>query len=109
MTPDVYFSHHKEEQSNKISYGVLIVLVALLSGYYVQYLSDTIYGVIISYLMLLAVVISSFKGLDSAVKIYLLFSLITPQFSRTFVEQVVNSNNQEVDLFIAFTLYNYGG
>ncbi|HEG0762973.1 TPA: O93 family O-antigen polymerase [Escherichia coli] len=102
MTPDVYFSHHKEEQSNKISYGVLIVLVALLSGYYVQYLSDTIYGIIISYLMLLAVVISSFKGLDSAVKIYLLFSLITPQFSRTFVEQVVNSNNQEVGSFYSF-------
>lgn len=90
-------------------YYIAVVIVALLSGYYVQYLADTMYGLVISYSMLAIIALSCLVSLELAVRLCVLISLITPQFSRTFVEQVVSSNNQEVEAFYSFHSVQFAG
>ncbi|HEP0987903.1 TPA: hypothetical protein QIY12_004591, partial [Enterobacter ludwigii] len=67
------------------------------------------YGLVISYVMFALVVFCCLISLELSIKLYILVSLITPQFSRTFVEQVVSSNNQDVDSFYSFHSVQFAG
>ncbi|ENL6904417.1 hypothetical protein AB5R89_004584 [Enterobacter ludwigii] len=99
--------HNNNNKSLLLFFGVL--LIALLSGFYVQYLAETTYGLVISYVMFALVVFCCLISLELSIKLYILVSLITPQFSRTFVEQVVSSNNQDVDSFYSFHSVQFAG
>lgn len=99
--------HNNNNKSLLFFFGVL--LIALLSGFYVQYLAETTYGLVISYVMFALVVFCCLISLELSIKLYILVSLITPQFSRTFVEQVVSSNNQDVDSFYSFHSVQFAG
>ncbi|MBN4832044.1 hypothetical protein H4F76_02320 [Enterobacter hormaechei] len=104
-----YYPQSEQNNNKNLNYYLVVVLVALLSGFYVQYLADTAYGLFISYLMLTVIILSSLFSLELSVKLFVLLSLITPQFSRTFVEQVVSSNNQEVEQFFSFHSVQFAG
>ncbi|MNG80550.1 hypothetical protein D3C73_217820 [compost metagenome] len=79
-----------------------LLLIAFLSFIYTDYLTSNVVGVLLSYGILVSLVVLSLINFKRGVLLYIYIALITPQFSRDFVQQVVDSDNTEVASFYSF-------
>ncbi|WP_447877281.1 hypothetical protein [Serratia fonticola] len=88
-----------------------LLLIALLSFIYTDYLTSNVVGILLSYGILASLVLLSLINFKRGVLLYIYIALITPQFSRDLVQQVVDSDNTEVASFYSFhsvSLFGFG-
>jgi len=81
---------------------ILILLFALLSGYFIDNFSSSIIGYYVSLIIFVTIVSCIFINLKIAYFLFIVFSLASPRFSRELVLQIIASDNSSVDIFYSF-------
>lgn len=80
----------------------IVFFISAFSALYIDYLSKSSIGVYISIIMLLCFFALLIYDFRVAIFSFLFISLITPQFSRSLIYEVVESNNDSVFGFYSF-------
>ncbi len=86
----------------KLNSSLLLLFLATFSVYSTDYISKSFIGELLAYLILIILVFGVFYDFTKAIFLYIFISLITPQFSRSLITEVVESSNLNVDGYYSF-------
>lgn len=78
---------------------LLLFLVAVISGLYIDYLATTQLGLYITISLFFFVLVYSLFFFENSFCLFVFLTLISPQFSRDLVAEVVASGNSSISVF----------
>lgn len=93
---------------NNIFFGAkevyLVILFGILSAFYIENLAHISVGKYVSYVLFIGIIITYFINRLSGINLIIFISIISPQFSRDLVQEVIDSKNNSIEAF--YTLHS---